>query len=728
VLLFMKILKNSNSFVLLSVLSLTVSACGQNPNVNSHNPGAVQNHQVAGTPTLATGGKSVIPSQNSAPAPSMPGSLGSPEQMPNLPAGTSPNVILAAQPVDNGNPSVIPKQNGNNGQAPSMPSHLGSPEQMPNLPAGSPANVVLAAQPVDNGNPSVIPRQKNNNTPAPSMPSSLGGQGQMPNLPAGTPANVVLGAQPVDNGNPSVIPRQNNNNNGQAPSMPSSIGGQGQMPNLPAGTPANVVLGAQPVDNGNPSVIPRQNSNNAPAPSMPSSIGGQGQMPNLPAGTPANVGLAAQPVDNGNPSVIPRQNSNNAPAPSMPSSIGGQGQMPNLPAGAQPNVVLAAQPVDNGNPSVIPRQNNGNNGQAPSMPSYLGSPEQMPNLPASAQQNVGLAAQPVDNGNPSVIPRQNNNSPAPPLPAQLTGLSGDPLSNLPPYSAPVVVLAPQQGPQGSQGPAGQGGQTGQNGQDGCGIREFTLQFPVRPFTDAEKILYAKELPYRSTSGNPVADHSNHKIPTLQVGEMSALASGNIPYVANSQVEMAIDLALPISDAVVQIQDLSLKMYVSKLSQERYIDTEMLCLLDEKICSGDVFAASNWQKNINPEFFTDGSRTANDYFVKQYTSRVVGTHPIYKREVSACGEPENVIVKREPIYANGMTLPLSELVAGSGSTAQQVLYGQTPARIASDSSTGLYERTLHIVVADDTYVREDAQLVVTLTADTCKMPNIELKAK
>jgi len=34
---------------------------------------------------------------------------------------------------------------------------------------------------------------------------------------------------------------------------------------------------------------------------------------------------------------------------------------------------------------------------------------------------------------------------------------------------------------------------------------------------------------------------------------------------------------------------------------------------------------------------------------------------------------------------------------------------------------------YIVVADDTYVREDAEVVVTLTADACKMLNIELKA-
>jgi hypothetical protein len=625
--LFMKKLKNTSPFIFLSVLSLSVSACGQNPNVNSHSPGAIQNHQVAGTPSdnnqnppvLATGGKSVIPTQNNDAAPSMPSSLGSPEQMPSLPAGTPIKAVLAAQPVDNGNPSVIPKQN--NAPAPSMPGRLGSPEQIPSLPNGSPANVALAAQPVDNGNPSVIPKQ--NNAPAPSMPGSLGSPEQMPNLPNGTPPNVALAAQPVDNGNPSVIPKQNN----------------------------------------------------APAPSMPRSLGSPEQMPNLPAGTPANVALAAQPVDNGNPSVIPKQN--NAPAPSMPGS--------------------------------------------------LGSPEQMPNLPNGTPANVALAAQPVDNGNPSLIPKQNN-TPAPPLPAQLTGLSGDPLSNLPPYISPVVVLEPQQGSQGPQGPQGPAGQNGQNGKDDCGPREFTMEFPVRSFTDAEKILYAKELPYRSTQGYPVAERLNHKIPTLQVGEMSALAPGDIPYVANSQVEMAIDIALPTSDAVVQIQDLSLQMYVSKLSQEQYIDTEVLCLLDEKICSGDLFEASNWQKNINPEFFSEGSRPANDYFVKQYTNRVVGHLPIYKREVGSCGLTENVIVKRDPIYANGMNLPISELVAGSGSTAQQVLYGQTAAKVASDTSTGLYERTMHIVVADDTYVREDAKLVVSLIADTCKMPNILIKTK
>ena len=95
--------------------------------------------------------------------------------------------------------------------------------------------------------------------------------------------------------------------------------------------------------------------------------------------------------------------------------------------------------------------------------------------------------------------------------------------------------------------------------------------------------------------------------------MTALAPGNLPYVANSQVEMAVDVALPVPESVLQIQDLSLKMYVSKLSQEKYIDTELLCFLDEKICSGEVFEASNWQKNINPDFFVDGSSSFEQVF-------------------------------------------------------------------------------------------------------------------
>jgi len=499
--------------------------------------------------------------------------------------------------------------------------------------------------------------------------------------------------------------------NGTAVNAPAPAPSQAQ------GQPSVPVL-----DTGGKSVIPKQDD--SPAPPLTTVNMGGNQLPNLPA---PQLPKIIQIIDPNQKGIIQRPD--NSPAPALTGVNMGGNQLPNLPDAPLPKIIQIIDPNQKG---IIQRPDNS---PAPALTGVNMGGNQLPNLPDAPLPKIIEIIDPHQKG---IIPREDDTPP--PLPAQLTGLSGDPLPNLPPATLPIVVLAPQNpdpgspnsgsggqdGKPGQNGQDGKPGQNGQNGKDDCGVRAFTLQFPARPFTDAEKILYSKELPYRSTTGYPVAEHLNHKIPTIQLGEMTGMNDG-IPFVANSQIEMAIDVAIPGADAVVQIQDLTLRMYVSKLSQEKYIDTEMLCFLDEKLCSGEVFQASNWQKNINPSFFTNG-KPANENFVRAYTERAVGSVPVYRNVKTADGTIKRELVKRDPVFASGISLPISDVVAGTGITASQLLYGQAGAKIASDSSSGLYERTLHIVVADDTYVREDAEVVVTLTADTCKMPNIELKAK
>jgi hypothetical protein len=220
----------------------------------------------------------------------------------------------------------------------------------------------------------------------------------------------------------------------------------------------------------------------------------------------------------------------------------------------------------------------------------------------------------------------------------------------------------------------------------CGIKTETFRFFARPLTN-EETDHIKHLPYVSTS--------QHSVPTLQLGEMTDLAPGNIPYVKDSQTLFAIDLTnLPARVVLVELKSADLKLKVTKVSKDKFTGTEVLCFLDSRICSGELYSTSSWKNNINEDFF-EGKETPNDFFARQYLDR----------KLSQFGE--------ESLYSAELTLPFVRLLENSTvPDPLDIIYHNTPV------TQKLKARTMYFAVADDTYVSNNAEMILNLAVDTC----------
>ncbi|HTL11782.1 MAG TPA: hypothetical protein VL588_04805 [Bdellovibrionota bacterium] len=225
--------------------------------------------------------------------------------------------------------------------------------------------------------------------------------------------------------------------------------------------------------------------------------------------------------------------------------------------------------------------------------------------------------------------------------------------------------------------------------EACGIRPYTATYAARPLTGAELARFIGRLPYRN---------AKHRIPALQIGQKTGLAQKGIPYVKDSQVLFAVDVTnLPPAAAIKRADNVAVKLNVTKVSRDPYTKTEMLCLLDEHVCSGDVYEDPRWVDSINPNYF-HGDMPRNRAFSSRYLSRVLDR------------------LGKERLYSSEITLPFSEMLQSypeKGGSMGILYKGQK-------ADAPVQKRTLYFEVTDDTYVGSgDAQVVVNLTEDTCK---------
>ncbi|MCC7440215.1 MAG: hypothetical protein IT285_01195 [Bdellovibrionales bacterium] len=225
--------------------------------------------------------------------------------------------------------------------------------------------------------------------------------------------------------------------------------------------------------------------------------------------------------------------------------------------------------------------------------------------------------------------------------------------------------------------------------EACGIRPYTATFAARPLSASEFERFRGRLPYRS---------ARHAVPALQIGQKTGIAQKGIPYVKDAQVMFAVDLTnLPPAQAVVKAENVAIKLNVTKVSSDPYTNTELLCLLEERVCSGDVYEDPKWVDSINPAFFR-GDLPRNRSFSRRYLTRVLDR------------------VGSQRLYSSEVTLEFNQLLAAyseKGGTMGVLYRGAR-----SDQPVG--KKTLYFTVADDTYVGSgDAQVVVNLTEDTCK---------
>ncbi len=264
----------------------------------------------------------------------------------------------------------------------------------------------------------------------------------------------------------------------------------------------------------------------------------------------------------------------------------------------------------------------------------------------------------------------------------------------------VIVLAEKTrqgavgktGETGPVGPAGQAGQEGKAGQDACGIETFSEEYSIRPLSVSE-LQNIGPLPYVSTP-NHAKKSFRHKIPTLNLGEMTGLLSGT-PFVRSSQVVFGVDLTnLPPQAAIKKIHAVNLKLGLTHTSRNKTQKTELLCLLKEGVCSGAFNEAKNWQDNLNEDFLKgiESNTQTNTYFSDSFLDREIARIGKYR------------------IYSEEVTLDLEKLTQ---SNPQTLLYGKT-----AETKT-LDVRTLLMSVSNDTFVSNEGAITVSMEIDTCK---------
>lgn len=243
---------------------------------------------------------------------------------------------------------------------------------------------------------------------------------------------------------------------------------------------------------------------------------------------------------------------------------------------------------------------------------------------------------------------------------------------------------------------------GRDGRDGCGKVERTPIFSARPLTDAELKKWS-ELPYVSTLKTKKGANFKHKIDNLNIGQSNQVTPFGFDYVRDANVVFAIDVnGLPPSEAVTQLQSAQLKMHVRKLSVDGYLNTELFCLMNDKICSGKLYEDKLWQDNINGKFF--GKRKpVNQNFNKKYLNHELG-------KVAGHG-----------LYTGEISMSLTETLEGSGTKNIEVIYGKS-----NLTKTKPATNTLYFVVSDDTFVSNDARLELNLEEDTCKTQDEQSK--
>lgn len=196
---------------------------------------------------------------------------------------------------------------------------------------------------------------------------------------------------------------------------------------------------------------------------------------------------------------------------------------------------------------------------------------------------------------------------------------------------------------------------------------------------------------------PYLTSAKPKLSLLPVGGSNQIDAQSSVYVKDALTLMAFDVSLPAA-ASTTIRRADLVMAVRKTNSDMRTDTEVLCLNDERICSGSLFDTKGWMQLINKSYFTPETYTGP---VNQAFSLAL-TDEINRRSIG------------KTIWANDqLTISLSDLLKGSkmeGKVKELLYSGSTDENKAS-------ERVLNVVVGDDTYVRE-AKLVLEYDEDTC----------
>jgi len=221
----------------------------------------------------------------------------------------------------------------------------------------------------------------------------------------------------------------------------------------------------------------------------------------------------------------------------------------------------------------------------------------------------------------------------------------------------------------------------------CGPRKFSQSYLGRALTEAEKRAYktTKPLPYVSQPSRPMG--------TLRLGGKNAMTDQGIFYVENAQVLFAVDVPnLPNRESVISVKNLDLVIEINKLWKGEERGTDILCLLEQKVCSGDVPTQKPDSENINYNFF-EGKEPPNDFFIRQ---------------LSVPPRTDDVGVR---LSQHKLKLPIEKLIENS-------VFGDKLSFIYPTDGSTPNGKTLYFSVANNIYVHPNVRLNVELSVQVC----------
>ncbi len=246
---------------------------------------------------------------------------------------------------------------------------------------------------------------------------------------------------------------------------------------------------------------------------------------------------------------------------------------------------------------------------------------------------------------------------------------------------------------GENGSNGIDGNDGEDGNDGLNVpcnpnKMVTVRTIPRKLTAQEKD--ALELPYKS--------NSKHQITILDLGQTQYNPAHKTAYVKNSQVLFGLDFEadLPPKNAINKILDLKIQMKAQKVSLEKnFRHTELICLLGDKICSGNKYDEANWVDNNNADFWSK-----NNLVSKEFANRIQN-HLIFDGQYDV-------------FKTDFLDLELATLFSKTEKEMVDMIYNY------ADS-----DQTLLWLVGDDLRI-QDPQLIIRLRYDECKVRDQQLR--
>lgn len=211
----------------------------------------------------------------------------------------------------------------------------------------------------------------------------------------------------------------------------------------------------------------------------------------------------------------------------------------------------------------------------------------------------------------------------------------------------------------------------------CRPKLYQKKFSARALTEKEKMdfIQGRKLPF--------IFQPDLELSLINPGQSTESKKNS--WARKALVLFAIDLnGLPEQVDVVAVKKLNLQLDINKFWVSKDEQNDMICFINEKICSGNL-SNQTPGNSINDDFFK-GKEPPNDFFTRKISDLTYGQTPSPGK-----------------ISSGQLTLPLARLIENSTLPAPLSL---------------LYSRTLYFSVSQDVFLQKKIKLDVELSANSC----------